>query len=964
VNPRTGPSLPAGNVTYLFTDVEDSTKLWERHPDEMRVALAIHDRLLRDAIEGSNGRVVKTTGDGVLAAFALAEDALAACLSVQRALQAPKAGRDSDVNEMRGSIALKVRMGMHSGAAELRDGDYFGPALNRAARIMSVAYGEQVLVSAATAELLHERMPGGVALREMGEHRLKGLPGPERLLQVLAEGLRQDFPPLASLTGHGLPAERDVFVGRREALDALARRLDDGARLVSIVGIGGTGKTRLVTRFAWAALGEFPGGAWFCDLAQSRSLDGIVHAVAQGLDIPLGNDDPIKQIGHAIAGRGRCLVILDNFEQVVQYARQTVGHWLGRAAHARFLVTTREVLSLPGEVVLDLPPLGLADAAALFERRAEAAVPGFRPTADDRTAIESLVKLLDGLPLAVELAAARVRVTPPRRLLTRMRERFKLLTSTSGRVDRQATLRAVLDWSWDLLSLPERAALAQISAFEGGFTLESVEGVVELPAGEDTPWTMDVVQSLVQKSLVRQSTDLRFDLLVSVQEYAAEHLRTEGRYPGSGPSAWLAAESRHGSFFAGLDEKAAIADGCADLDNYIVACRRAVARSDSITALLTLERAWEGLKLRGPYSVAADLAAAVRTIVGSEPVAAARVDGIAGEVLLASDQLREAHPHFSASLAAAREAGERRLEFRARLGLGRIELWAGHLEAARAQLESSLAIAHEVDDLLFESDVHTALGNLDRELGQREPARTHFGVALARARAAGDRRREGHVLGNLANSYFDEGNVEEARSRDEAALAVAREIGSKALEAISLCNLGVLHQGQGRLEEAIERFEAALALTRVLGNAGVEWLVLGNLAGVFESMGRFDRAREHLEDTLSIARHLGDRRKEGVSLTVLGQLHARQAKHDEARSYLDAGETVLRTASGPMKVSLGVLLCARAEIEHLAGVAAAAKAALAAAEAMAAETGVGSDSELEHELARVRALLDSGNAKT
>ena len=322
-----------------------------------------------------------------------------------------------------------------------------------------------------------------------------------------------------------------------------------------------------------------------------------LHAVAQGLDVPLGKDDPVIQLGHSIAGRGKCLVILDNFEQVARHAEETLGRWLNRASGARFLVTTREVLGLSGEEMLALAPLAPSDAAALFLRRAEAAKPGFEPSAEDQSAIAPLVKLLEGLPLAIELAAARVRVMPPRTLLLRMSERFKLLSSTGGRLDRQATLRAVFDWSWDLLSLPEKAALAQLSVFEGGFTLESVEAVLDLSAYENAPWPMDALQSLVQKSLVRQVTDNRFDLLVSVQEYAAEQLRTAARYAGSGPAALLAAEMRHGAYFAGLDEKAAVADGCAELDNLVVACRRAAARGDVDMAVRSLEGAWAGLRI-------------------------------------------------------------------------------------------------------------------------------------------------------------------------------------------------------------------------------------------------------------------------------------------------------------------------------------------------------------------------------
>ena len=289
--PQTVPTVspfPSGTVTFLFTDIEGSTTLWERQPDAMRTALARHDRLLRHAIESSEGCIVKSTGDGVYAVFAAAKDAFAACLAAQRHLQEPGVGSENPAptaHEARMPLSLRVRMGLHTGAAEYRDGDYFGAVLNRAARIMSAAHGGQILLSAATAELVGEHLPEGVTLREMGEHRLKGLLNPERLLQVVASDLRADFPLLASLTGHNLPAERDAFVGRSESLAELARRVDGGARLVSVLGLGGAGKTRLVTRFGWTSLADFPGGVWFCDLSEARGMDGVLHAVAQGLDV-------------------------------------------------------------------------------------------------------------------------------------------------------------------------------------------------------------------------------------------------------------------------------------------------------------------------------------------------------------------------------------------------------------------------------------------------------------------------------------------------------------------------------------------------------------------------------------------------------------------------------------------------------------------------------------------------------
>jgi class 3 adenylate cyclase/predicted ATPase len=949
--------LPTGTVTFLFTDIEGSTTLWEQSPDAMRDALARHDALLRQAIESSDGRIVKTTGDGVYAVFGTAMNALAACLAAQRALQPSKtdaSSPDSLVSGGRPLISLTVRMGLHTGAAELRDGDYFGTSLNRAARIMSAAHGGQVLLSAATAELLRGHLPDGVTLREMGEHRLKGLLNPERLMQVVASDLRGDFPPLASFTGHSLPAERDAFVGRQESLAELTRRLGAGARVVSVLGMGGTGKTRLVTKFGWSSLGDYPGGVWFCDLAQARSLDGIVHAVAQGLDVPLGKNDPVTQIGHASAGRGWGLEILENFRQFVRHVEETLGRWLNRAADARFLVTTREVLGLTGEEVLALAPLPPLDAAALFVRRAEAASPTFQASADDRSAIAPLVKLLEGLPLAIELAAARVRVMPPKTLLLRMSERFKLLSSTGGRVDRQATLRAVFDWSWDLLSLPEKAALAQLSVFEGGFTLASIEAILDLSAYDNAPWPMDTLQSLVQKSLARRVSDERFDLLVSVKEYASEHLRAASGFEGSGPAALLAAEVRHGAYFADLDGDAAIANACAELDNLVIACRRAAARGDADMAARALEGAWAALTLRGPFSVGADLASVVQAIpeLGA---AAANVHRVAGSALAASGKDLGAQLQFEASREQARAVGDRRCECRALIGLASGHSHAGRMEEARAHFEAALVIAREIGDRKLQGDAYNHLGTMEVFLGRSAEARAQYESALVLSREAGDTDRQGHVLANLGILCVNEGRMDEARSYDEAALAAARETGNRWLEGNIRCNLGLLHQVQGRLTEALEQLEAALAVARELGNALLESVVLCNMGMVYGGLARFDEARNHFEAALVIARELGDRRSEGQFLSYLGLLHARQSNFSDARHCLEASETLLHAVSD--QISLGILHCNRAETEHLAGVTNVARDALAAANGIAVEVGAGPDSELGLALVRVRNLF-------
>jgi predicted ATPase/class 3 adenylate cyclase len=925
--------------TFLFTDIEGSTTLWERAPDAMKAALARHDRWLREAIASHGGRIVKTTGDGVMAVFDAPVDALRACIEAQRALQAPATG----------DLALKVRMGLHTGEADERDGDYFGAAPTRAARVMAAAYGGQVLVSAATTARLREGALDGATLRDLGEHRLKGLSASERLAQVVADGLRDDFPPLASQAGHNLPAERDAFVGRRDVLDAVRKRFDDGARLVSVLAIGGAGKTRVVARYGHDALGEHPGGVWFCDLTPARSQDGIVQAVAQGLDVALGKEDPVAQLGHAIAGRGRCLVILDNFEQVAGHAAATVGAWLDRAGAARFLVATRESLGLPGEQVVVVPPLGRAEAIELFRRRAQAVQASRTSGPDDDAALEKLVDMLDGLPLAIELAAARIGVMSPRAMLGRMSERFKLLASSRGRTDRQAALRATFDWSWDLLTPAEKSALAQLSVFEGGFTLDAAEAVVDVAALDDAPWPADLVQSLLHKSLVRRAGDDRFDLLVSVREYAAGQLIALG-----GAAAKAGAEQRHGAHYATLDERAIVDANGVELDNLVAACRRAVARGDTGVAVGALSRAWAALHWRGPFRVATDLAAQVRTIA-SDAASRGTVAWVAGSATMSMGAFPEARARLESALRDASEAGDRRLEGEILTALGRVLAMQGRMSDAQLRLDTALAIALERREPELECRVRQVRAQVEHSVGRSDAARTELGAALTLAREIGDRRRLGRVLCDLGKVCADAGPLEHARRYYEQALVAARETDDRGNECVLLCNLGLVQQLEGRWLEARDTEQAGLALARELGHLRVEPTILCNLGIVSERLGDHRGAREHLDAGHAIALDIGDVRSEGLCLGYLGALLARERRIAEAREHLARARHKLEAMDDA--TSVGIMDCLSAETEHYAGDREAARRALEAAATGAVAVAAGPDSELGLELARVRSLL-------
>jgi predicted ATPase/class 3 adenylate cyclase/Tfp pilus assembly protein PilF len=954
----------------LLTDAVDSTQLTQALGDAaMAQHWAVHDRAARDLLPRWRGREIDKT-DGMLLLFERVEDAVGYALDYHRALA--KIG-----------LPFKARAGIHVGEVVLRANpaddvargakpvEVDGIALPVTARVMSVALGGQTLLTG------DARIALGITqlrLQSHGHWRLHGLADPMELLEVgdkdapftpphdEAKAYRVArvgdlWQPVREVK-HSLPAERDSFVGRQEPLQVLAKKLEGGARLVSVLGMGGTGKTRLVTRFAWMWLGEFPGGVWFCDLSQARTIDGIYFAVAQGLDVPLGKTDPLVQLGHAINGRAKCLVILDNFEQVARLAEETLGRWMDRAPHATFIVTSREVLGIVGEQTLVLDPMPGADAAALFLRRAESARQDYRPSNDDRAAIEQLVKVLDGLPLAIELAAARVRVMAPRALLARMHERFKLLWSTSGRHDRQATLRAAFDWSWELLSEPEKAALAQLSVFEGGFTLESAEAVVDLSAVPGAVWVVDVIHWLVGKSFVRQVKDERFDLLASVREYAAEHLRLEGSYVGSGARAAAEAQTRHWRHFAGLDERAAVANGCVEANNLVAACQRAVAGADADSAIGAIVGAWSALRLTGPFRVAADLAALARSL----PVLSAEhrvvIEWVAGSALDMLGQVATAHAHFDAGLALILDAGNARGEARLRIAIGTQCANEGRFADAAESMHRALELAQAMGDSSLMCLARIGLGRIADNQGLLAEAHGHYDAALALARKIADRRLEGGVLGNLGGLLHEHGRHEEARAYYERSLTLAHEAGDRRSEGNARCNLGLLHHEQGRSATARFEFETGLRAARELGHARLEVTVLCNLGIVLEAQGELEAALINLEQALAGARELSDRRAEGQFNGYLGALYARLGRAEEARHCLADGESLLVSVAD--RLSLALLLCQRAHVERLAGDEASARAALAEAGRIADELKVGADSELWRRLKALR-LADAAD---
>ena len=976
----------APTAALLFTDIVDSTSTTQRLGDEGAAALwNEHDRRARVLLRQHNGREIGRS-DGLLMLFEVPADAARYALQYHAQME---------------EMGLTARAGMHVGPVVLRESsdddvalgakrtEAEGLALPFASRVMAMARGGQTLLTASAKEVLDPATLGAaVTIRSHGYYRLKGIDEPVAIFELgVATQCGFRTPPDGDKSyrvvrrgdlwrpvreiPHDLPAEPDSFVGRATDLTMIGQRFGEGARLLTLLGQGGTGKTRLAIRYGHGSLGEWPGGIWFCDLSGASSLDGIHYATASTLGVRLGAGDPATQLTDAIADRGHCLVVLDNFEQVVQHAPATVSRWL-RAPDAVFMVTSRERLHVPGEVVQLVEPLPLdGPAIDLFVARARGVRHVFAPDANQRKVIANIVKLLDGLPLAIELAAARIVVLSPSQLLVRLRDRFKLLTGRRG-VIRQSTLRAAIDWSWELLSAWEQVAMEQCSVFEGGFALAAAEAVIDLSGWPEAPPVIDAMQALVDKSLLRRWTpdeasarhdidEPYFGMYMSIHEYAAEKCRARGGNYAD------AVQGRHGRYFAafGTDEalEALFTHGGMqrlhalrrELDNLLSACRRAIARADGETAVACYRAAWEVLALQGPFGVAVALGDEVLAVAGLDLRLAEQARLTLAEALTRVGATEGLDAKLEQALERVRRIGDRKLEARLMGRLGNICLWSGRLDEAHSYyadaLESACAIGHR----LLEARMHGNLAITWHERGHPDEAVAQYEAALAIEREIGSQRDEAITLCNLADLLGGQGHIDRARATFAAALVLMRELGDRDTEAITLQQLGEFELGQGLVDEALQTVRTGLELARVIGNRRVHGHALRSLGGALLERGEYDEARSALEQALAIARAASNRRIEANCLAGLGDLAFRQSRHGEAAGLLGEAEATLRELDD--RPLLADLLCTRGLVDLSRTDRTAAQAALSEAEQIAGAMNAGTASTLNRAIERLRAAI-------
>ena len=781
--PRTtlNETLPTGTVTILFTDVEGSTRLWERNPAAMKQSLARHDAILHKAVRSHHGQVVKELGDGMLAVFPTARDALVAAATAQAALTSTDWGLLGP---------LRVRMSLHVGEPENHGGDYFGPVINRTARLMAAAHGGQVIVSQVTEGLVRDALPEGFDLMDLGEHRLRDLSRAERVFQLIGPGLETRFPRLRSLDAFkgNLPTQLTSFVGRDSELAAVAKALAQ-ARVVTLTGVGGVGKTRLALQTAAELLPNFPDGAWLCELASVGDPGGVGAAMAAVFGVKISPVRSPTETLVEVLGSKRLLLVVDNCEHLLDAVAKLIRELARQCPGLAILATSREGLAIDGERIVPIPSLappspdaevsivGQSDAVRLFVDRAAATKAGFALTQENAGSVAEICRRLDGIPLALELAAARVVAISPSELARRLNQRFELLAGgRRGAVKRHQTLRAAIDWSYALLSKHEQRMLGRLSVFAGGWTLEAAEAVT-IGDGIGLNRVLDYLTSLVRQSLVIADDlgagETRFRLLETIREYAEERLQQQGEVADI--------RSRHAQYFAGWTEAAS----------------HGLRSPDEASWIRRVAQAQGNLKVALAWAIESDdadvalhlLAPAKLMPMNDLPVTSAL--GSMAEAVLELSGAPDLPRFVDGLLVAADHAWSRG-------DLARADHLCDQAEDAGRRLGTP------PDGYIFGQRGVTALS-----AGRINDAKNMLAKALAITRANGDAIEVAEVLSMLASLRARDGDVSSAVADADDGLIVARHSGNPSAIADCAYRLGSLlvdtepERAQTLLAEAI-----------------------------------------------------------------------------------------------------------------------------------------------------------------
>lgn len=871
--------LPTGTLTFLFTDVEGSTQLWEQHPEQMRIAMARHDELIELAVRQCAGQIVRPRGEGDsrFAVFPRATDALQAAITIQRDL----------FDEPWTIPTPRVRIALHSGEAGLRNGDYYGSTVNRCARLRSVAHGGQILLSETTRCLVQDELPTGVSLRDLGEYNLKGLERPEHVFQPVVSDLPADFPPLTTSEWfrNNLPLSLTSFIGRRKDLDELENLLWH-SRLLTITGPGGAGKTRLAIQVAQIVQGSFPDGVWFIDLAPLSNTSFLSQHVMNVLGMrEEAGYTPDQTLMDALRNKV-ILLVFDNCEHLLPEAAQLVEILLGGAPRVRILATSREKLDLSGEIVWRIPPLSSPEAieapslenlmeyeaVRLFQDRATAASSDFRITGENAAAVTKICTHLDGNPLAIELAAARVRVLPVEEIEARLDDRFRFLVGSRNAPPRQQTLRALVDWSYDLLNEKERMLLQRLSVFSGSWTLAAAEKICSGADIED--WeVLDLLTGLIDKSFVTgeiRNGRERYHFLETIYKFS------RGRLLESNESNRFARQ--HAEYFLKLTVESYGKEWGPEQTSWLMWLDE---ESDNLRAALewlsqsagdeelllqmagSLWRYWE---IRGFFTEGrAWLETALAKSSNTRDYWRANGLGGAGHLARQQGDYEQAKILHEQSLALFQELGFK-------LGIAR-------------QLNALGEIAHFQGDYANAIELHTESLSIRHEISDKE------GVAVSLRQ-----------LGVIAR---DRGKYNYAEELLEESLKLEHELGDKLFIALSLNDLGLVAHHLSEFERAISLFKEAMSMQRELNDRLSLSNSLQNMANVIKDQGDFVEAELLYKECLALKQELGDKRGISRVTTALSEVAFWQGKYPLAADLAEQGLAL----SQVLGLKRGVLTC-------------------------------------------------------
>jgi predicted ATPase/class 3 adenylate cyclase len=865
---------PTGTVTFLFTDIEGSTKLWEKSPRGMQVALIRHDAVLWETIERHGGFVFKTVGDAFCAAFPTALGALEAALAAQRGLFSEAWGAEIGT--------LRARMALHTGATHERDGDYFGPPVNRVARLLSAGHGGQILLSSSTQELVRDHLPAATHLRYLGEKRLKDLSRPERIFQLTTPALPSEFPPLKTLESHtnNLPLQATPLIGREREVESVCGLLRSSeTRLLTLLGPGGTGKTRVGLQVAAELADDYEDGVFFVPIAAITDPTLVAPTIARVLGLSEGGAQPLEELLEGYLRDRQTLLLLDNLEQVLE-AAPIVERLLSNAPNLKILATSRIPLGLYGEYEFPVPPLSLPDpdslppleylteyeAIRLFVERARAVRPDFSLTEENGPAVVEICERLDGLPLAIELAAARIKLLPPRVLLARLGNRLKILTGGARNLpERQRTLRNAIEWSYGLLDEGEKLLFGRLGVFSGGATLEAMEAVCD--AEGDLPTDVfEGASSLLDKSLLRQEEgaagEPRFVMLETIHEFANVKLEESGEVE--------AVRWAHAEYFLALAEEA----------------EPMLWGAEDAAWLNRLEQEHNNMRAALSWAIAHESAEL-----------ALRLSGALQWFWFAWAYYDEGRSWLEQALVKEDRASTA-VRAKGLDAVGWLAHEQGDIDRATAAAEKGLKLSNEagVGNVVV-ADLKHVLGETARQRGDYDLAMEFYDEGLKLYQEAGDRRGVAWSLGSLANAAGDRGDHEQAKRLYEEGLVLSRRLGGARPLGAYLLSLGYEFLLEGNLERAAELNEEAEALFRKQGRRGDLRHVLPNLGWVALLQGDHERAEDVHEECLVLCRDLGDRLT--ASESIEGLACTAWAKGEAGRaSVLFGAAEALREAAG------------------------------------------------------------------